>query len=149
MNGVWYIDTIGSLPRSNQGYKHCSIVVDEFSRKTYLEPLRNLSSQLVIDKLFKLMCRRGYPTAISRDSEVFSPMEYSGIFFRLGYRDIRISPFHSQSNLSEKYVSLFRQGLRVYCNQEQSSWSKHLSSNEFSINNAVSSQTNYFSFHLE
>lgn len=128
VNGIWYIDTIRPLPGSNQHYKYCRIVVDGFSRRTYLERMRSLSSQNIMDQLLKLMTRRDYPASISRyNASIFTSGFFKDFLFKLGIRDVRISPFQAKSSLSEMYVFLFRQGLRVYCNQAQNTWTKYLS----------------------
>lgn len=150
VNGIWYVDTIDPLSRSTQNHKYCLIIVDGISRRTYLELLRNLSSQIEIDKLFTLMTRRGYSGAISRDNaSIFTLGLLRDFLFRLGIRDIHISPFQAKNNLSERYVALFRQGMRVYCNQPKNTSSKHLASVEFSLNNAILFQTNYSPFELK
>lgn len=108
VNGIWYRDTFGPLSRSKQNYKYCLIVVDGFSRRTYLEPLRSLSSQVVIGKLSKLMTLRGYPAAISRDNaSIFTSGIFKDFFVQIGNKGYSDLSFSSQKYVtSERYVSL-------------------------------------------
>lgn len=57
VNGVWYIDVIGKLPRSGP-FEYIRILLDGCSKLTILEPLGKLSSKVIVDKLNRIMCRK-------------------------------------------------------------------------------------------
>ena len=150
VNGHWFVDTIGRLPRSSQyGYSYVLIIVDACSKVVTLEPMRNLNSKTIIDKLYKLMLRRGFPHLITTDNaSVFTSTLFKEFMFCNGIKNVRISPHHAAGNISERYVGTFKDSLRIYCNGDHASWEKFIYNIEFSMNRAINTETKYTPFDM-
>lgn len=54
VNWIWYVDTIGPLPRSTHNHKYYFIVFIIFSGRTYLEPRRDLIVKLSLIRCLRL-----------------------------------------------------------------------------------------------
>jgi hypothetical protein len=149
VNGHWYLDIIGRLTRSRSGYSYVIIVVDSCSKLVTLEPLRKLSSVAIIQVLRKIMCRRGFPHLISCDNaSVFTSGAFKEFLFCHGIRCARISPYHAASNLSERYIAIWKSSVAIYCRGDQTLWDRSLLQIEFSINCAINSETKFAPFEL-
>ena len=149
INGHWYIDVVGKLTRSRKGFAFALIIVDSASKMVTLEPMRNLSSKIIIEKLEKLMLRRGFPYLISCDNaSVFTSSLFKEFLFCRGIKCARISPFHASANIAERYIAVFKDSIKIFCNGDQMSWSDHLMNVEFSINRAINSETKFSPFEL-
>jgi hypothetical protein len=149
VNGHWYVDTLGKLPRTSEGFSFALIVVDSCSKVVRLEPLKCLSSKVIVDKLYEIMCRRGFPYLISCDNaSIFTSGVFKEFLFCHGIRCARISPHHAAANLSERYIGTLKQALKIYCDGDQLSWKQHLLNIEFSINGSVNAETKYTPFEL-
>lgn len=88
----WSVDYIPNLPKNAEGFKHCLVVVDVFSKWVELIPMRSKFSQEVWSALFdQIFSRFGLPKELRCDRG----REFAGVVkqkcLEYGIRYVRIS----------------------------------------------------------
>ena len=96
---AWSIDLLPTLPISPEGYRHCLIMVDAFSKWIELVPLRSKSSQEVANALYNhIFSRFGLPYVIRSDRGREFRGEVEALCVKFRVKHVEISRAHPQAN---------------------------------------------------
>ena len=64
----WAVDYLATLPTTSDGYKHCLIMIDVFSKWVEIIPMKSKNSSEVWDRMYtQVFCRFGLPVEIRCD----------------------------------------------------------------------------------
>src|SRR5436190_11973235 len=145
-----YIDLIGPLVRSREGYNHILIVVDDVTKYTFLIPLRNATAATVIKRFNEVVIQNfSIPQCIVSDSgSCFRSAEFTNYLFRNGIEGRRILGYQPNNNRSERMIKTVKQQLRAYFHNKQDQWSKDLSYLQLALNSAENQSTKFCSHDL-
>lgn len=136
-------DLMGPFPRSKHGYQHLLVVVDHFTKWVELFPLRKVTARAVLDKLMEVFTRFGFPERLITDNASY----FTARIFRETCSSLRIehrptSPYHPQSNLTERFNRSVKTMLRAFA-ASQKDWADHLNELAFAIRTAESRSTGF------
>ena len=93
------IDSIGPLPKSDEGYTHILTVVDCFTRWIELYPIKDVTADLAIKALLKHFGTFGQPSQIIYDNGFqFANESFSQLMLVAGIEEIPILPYSSEEN---------------------------------------------------
>uniref|UniRef100_A0A8C1RXQ5 Gypsy retrotransposon integrase-like protein 1 n=1 Tax=Cyprinus carpio TaxID=7962 RepID=A0A8C1RXQ5_CYPCA len=131
------VDFMTDLPPS-QGYTSVLVVVDRFSKSCKLIPLKGLPTALqTAEALFHQVFRHfGLPGDIVSDrGPQFISRVWNAFFRLLGVSISLSSGYHPQTNgQTERKIQEVGRFLRLYCHQNQDSWSQYLPWAEYAQN---------------
>jgi len=95
---LWVLDTL-TLKKDDDGYQHVLVIVDAFTRFTWLYPLRTLESKEVVDRLVELAGMHMLPSAIRSDrGGQFDSAVVADFCDRYGIKREFSIPYRHQSN---------------------------------------------------
>lgn len=60
----WAVDYLATLPTTTEGFRHCLVMVDTFSKWVEIIPMRSKASSEVWNRMFEVFCRFGLPVEI-------------------------------------------------------------------------------------
>ncbi|TLY45891.1 MAG: DDE-type integrase/transposase/recombinase, partial [Gammaproteobacteria bacterium] len=145
-----YVDLMGPLTRSRQGYQYILIVMDDLSKFTFLIPLRNGTAASVIEKLQNVVFQNfSLPkTLICDNGGAFKSIELQNFLFRLGIECRKILPFSPKSNRAERMLRNLKQQLKIYFHDKQEDWSKDLWYLQMSLNSSKCESTGFAAHNL-
>ena len=136
-------DLMGPFPRSKQGFIHLMVVVDHFSKWVELFPLRKVTARAVLEKLQDVFCRFGFPERLITDNASYFTARVFGATCRsLGIDHCTTSPYHPQSNLTERVNRTLKPMLAAFA-ESQRDWADHLSELAFAIRTSESRSTGF------
>ena len=93
------IDSIGPLPKSDEGYTHILTVVDCFTRWIELYPIKDVTADLAIKALLKHFGTFGQPSQIIHDNgSQFANEKFTQLMLLAGIEQIPILPYSSEEN---------------------------------------------------
>lgn len=132
-----YVDLIGPFPRSKKGNIGIFIVLDHFSKFTFLKPLRKFCSRDIMkfmrEDIFHCF---GVPeTLVSDNGSQFKSKEFNEFLKGNGVNHIYSAVYAPQYNASERVNRCINEALRSYIRKDQREWDEYLSS----INSALRS----------
>lgn len=134
-----YLDLIGPFPRTKKGHIGILIVLDHFSKFTFLKPLRKFISGHIItylkDEIFNCY---GVPEVVITDNgSQFRSKEFE--FMLTGYGiGHQLTAVHSpQSNASERVNRSINEALRSYIREDHRQWDMFLGSINCALRNSI------------
>jgi len=144
------MDFIEQLPLSG-GYTDILVVVDRLTKQALFIPtIRSLDATMLAELFIKhVFSKHGIPSHVTSDRGT----EFVSKFFRslanaLEMRLHFTSEYHPEANgQTERTNQTLEQFLRIYCNYQQSDWSRLLPLAEFVYNNTPSSTTGISPFY--
>lgn len=130
-----YIDLIGPFPRTKKGNIGVLIILDHFTKFTFLAPLKKFNSKLIIEYLKERIfdCFGVPETMVSDNGSQFKSKEFEAFLVKYGVSHVCTAVYSPQSNASERVNRSINEALRSYLRKDQRSWDVYLSS----INNAL------------
>lgn len=134
-----YIDLIGPLPRTKSGNIGILIVLDHYSKFTFLKPLKKFVSKHIIDYLrSEIFCCYGVPESIVSDNgSQFRSKEFEAFLKKNGIEHILTAVYSPQSNASERVNRSINEALRSYVRDDQREWDLYLPSINCSLRNIL------------
>lgn len=137
------LDYIGPLVRSRKGNKVILVITDVYTKWVELFPLRDATAEILVRTLHDhILTRFGAPNSIVTDNATnFSGHLFKKLLHDWGIKHIFISPYHAQSNPTERVNRNLKAMLQAYCNGQHDTWDTHLSSLRFALNSAVHETT--------
>ena len=132
-----FIDFIGKLPRSKAGNCYALVVVDAFSKFSWVFPLREATAALAVSSLRSLFgscgpCRY----LVSDNGSQFTSKLFRNFCFGLGIHHITTTPYYPKPNHSERFNRNLRAALIAYHHSDHSSWDSNLPWLQFAFNTA-------------
>lgn len=129
---VWdriHCDILGPLPSGSHTYKYALLLVDSFSRWAELFPLKSLQAEETAEIIFDVICRNGIFNSLVTDR---GTTFLSGIMNRLcelcHIRRVKSLSYHPQTNgAAEQFNRFVWKNLKAYCQKDNTSWPKYLS----------------------
>jgi hypothetical protein len=135
------LDLLGPLPRSTRGHEYLLVSVDYFSKWVNLVPLKSAKTRPIGEAMFDICCRFGFPKAVLSDNgPQFISKVWETFWEKLGTKTKHTTPYHPQTNLTERVNRVLVSMLRTYTD-EHKNWDARLSALQFAINSAVSEST--------
>ncbi|KAL0238106.1 hypothetical protein GEMRC1_012579 [Eukaryota sp. GEM-RC1] len=147
------VDTIGPLPKDQNGNQFLLVFVDSFSRYTILSPLEDLNSTEVAYRLvWDVIAIFGIPFCIHSDNgKEFANATFEAVCNLLAIEVSRSIPHFSQSNgLVERRHRDVLQSLRrlLVDFNDYDNWSTYIPSVQLQINSTKSSVTGHSPYEL-
>lgn len=138
-----YLDLIGPFPRSRKGNIGILIVLDHFTKFTFLKPLRKFISNPIVtylrDEVFNCY---GVPEVIVTDNGTqFRSKEFELLLNNFGIKHQLTAVYSPQSNASERVNRSINAALRSYVRDDQKSWDVYLNSVNCALRNSVHQTT--------
>ena len=144
------IDLIGPLETTREGYKYILVVVDIFSRFTWLSSLKSKAAQEVAQNLFTIFINFGHPKVLISDNGtefINETIEHLQLLFTWEHR--RSSPYYPQSNgIAERTVAETKSLLRKRIAAKENEWNTLLPSVQCGLNARIHSLTNSSPFSI-
>lgn len=134
-----YIDFIGPFPRSKKGNIGIFIILDHFSKFTFLKPVRKFSSQIIIDFLRdEIFACFGVPESIVSDNgSQFKSHEFAAFLTKYGIKHICTASYAPQANAAERVNRSINAALRTYVRHNQREWDIILPSINCALRNSI------------
>lgn len=135
----FYIDLIGPFPGSKKGNIGICIVLDHFSKFTFLKPLRKFCSRNIIqflkDDIFHCF---GVPeTIVSDNGSQFKCKEFNDFLHLYGVQHTYTAVHSPQANASERVNRCINEALRSYIRKDQREWDIYISCVNGSLRNSI------------
>ena len=138
-----YIDFLGKYPRSKSGHCYIFIVVDHFTKFTFLKAMREATAKEVVKFLVQEIFHKfGVPEVIHSDNGVqFTSKDFQSLMSSYKITHMR-NAFHSpQSNASERVNQSVLSAIRAYLEEDHRDWDLYLTEIECALRNSVHSST--------
>lgn len=138
-----YIDLIGPFPRTRSGHIGILIILDHFSKFSFLKPLKKLVSKPIIsclrDEIF--MCY-GVPEVIVSDNGTqFKSRDFEKLMGTFGIKHQFTAFYSPQSNASERVNRSINSALRAYVKEDHRLWDAYLPSVNCALRNTIHATT--------
>ena len=144
-----YIDFIGKLPRSRAGNAFALVVVDGFSKFSWIFPLREATTARAVGALKSIFAWTGPPQyLVSDNARQFTSRAFRNFCFQLGIRHVTTSPYYPKPNHSERFNRNLKTMLIAYHHDDHTSWDTQLDWLQFAFNTARHEAHQHVPFHL-
>lgn len=143
-----YIDFMGKYPRSKNGNSYIFIVMDHFTKFTFLKAMREASTSNVIEFLVhEIFHKFGVPEVIHSDNgSQFIAKKFEELMNTYKIQHIKTAVYSPQSNASERVNQSVLAAIRAYLQQDHRDWDLYLSEIECALRTSVHSATGYTPF---
>lgn len=145
-----FVDLIGPLPRSKNGYKHIFVVVDSFSKFVRVKPLREATAKSIVDFLkAEVFLTFGVPQIVVSDNgKQFISNEFKLLMKQFKVKNWYTSKYHPQSNAVEAANKTLETSIRAYIggSNDHNNWDKYLHEIVCSMNTSVHTTTKHAPF---
>lgn len=121
---------LAQLLVSSDGYEYILVVVDICTRFVFLEPLKNKTTQTVVEALFKLFCMIGFPKILQSDngSEFAANKYLDAIKHKIKFHHRLTTPYHARANgVVERNARSVKGMLRKELQGRPDTWPDYLS----------------------
>ncbi|XP_064537385.1 uncharacterized protein K02A2.6-like [Drosophila montana] len=138
-----YIDFLGKYPRLKQGHAWIFVVVDHFSKFSFLKAMRETAALNVVDFLVsEVFYKIGEPEVIHSDNgRQFISGAFQNMISAFGISLMRTAVYAPQSNASDRVNRTVMSAIRAYLEQDHREWDLYLPEMEVSIRNAIHTAT--------
>lgn len=147
-----YIDFVGPLPRSRNGYTHLFVAVDAFSKFVRIQPMRNATSKGVVqylkDHIFHTF---GVPNVIVSDNgKQFTSEIFKKFLETYGVKLWLTSKYHPQANACEAANKTVGISIRSYIDGDHAhrDWDRYVSDIACAMNTSVHSSTRHTPYEI-
>lgn len=137
---ILHVDHFGPLQETEEGYRHILVVVETFTRFTWLFQTKTTSTRETCDNLRLLFNNFGVPTEIVSDRGTsFTSAEFEAFVesFKVKHRKVAVAAPWA-NGLVERVNRFLKTSLMKLCVTPQT-WNNHLSTVQYVINNTVHS----------
>lgn len=135
-----YVDFIGPIIRSPEGYKYIFSVLDGYSKYAFAFPCRSQTADVAISLMQKIFLENGYCiTVVSDNGPAFSSIKWRTFLLNNGVRAAFCSPYSPGSNSAETLNKAIKYNLGCVLKeytQKHKNWSKFLGFTIFNYNNS-------------
>jgi hypothetical protein len=140
---VLAVDLMGPYTPGRNQSKYLLTVVDQFSKYVELIPLRTATAEIVVQKLWSILCHFGLVRCIISDNGTqFTSNIYTNWCEKLGITTFHISAYHPQANIVERYNQTIKSCI-VATISRCKDWDRHLDELGFALRSAVSDSTGF------
>lgn len=138
-----YMDFLGKYPRSRSGNAYIFIVVDHFSKFTFLKAMREATATNVVKFLVEEIFRKfGVPETIHSDNGAqFVSKHFREMVNSYQIRHMQTAPYSPQSNASERVNQSVLNAIRAYLEKDHRDWDLYLSEIECALRTSVHTAT--------
>ena len=138
-----FVDLVGPLPKSTDGFQYILTVQDAYSRFLNLYPIRSKTSAEVTRTLVdRFVGNFGCPTAIHSDNGTeFTSAVWSGLMKALEIKVIHGPPYNCQSNSVERAHRTLHAVMRTCMAREDMEWPRFLPTIQLAFNSKVNTST--------
>lgn len=138
-----YIDIVGRLPMSMEGFEYLLTVKDDFSKFVFAIPLKFHTSEEIahalVNKVFLLV---GFPDILVMDNAATFNSDLMKQFCKLlKIKKVNISIYHAQANTVERFHKDLGNYFRSYVDKNPSDWPSIIPFAIFSHNTSVNYTT--------
>ena len=139
---------IAHLPRSTEGFLAALVIVDSFSRLTVALPLRNMTANAITKAITEYCCRHGFPLVILTDQAgAFKKALQASCSHLLGVKHNTTIPWRHCANLSERYIRLIKDGLKLVLPPGKFGWwARYIKFVTYAINTSFCKSINFTPF---
>lgn len=142
-----FIDLIGPLPRSKNGFKHVFVVIDSFSKFVRVKPLREATAKSIVDFLkAEVFLTFGVPEiVISDNGKQFVSNEFKILMNQFMVKTWYTAKYHPQANAVEAANKTLETSIRAYIggNDDHNNWDKYLYEIVCSMNTSIHTATKH------
>lgn len=151
-----YMDFLGKYPRSRNGNAYIFIVVDHFTKFTFLKAMREATTANVVTFLAnEIFHKFGVPEVIHSDNGAqFTSRSFQDMVQAYGITHMKTAVYSPQSNASERVNQSVISAIRAYLDEDHRDWDMYLSEIECALRTSVHSATGFtpffalFGFHM-
>lgn len=121
--------TIDVAEQPDDGKRYVLVAIDYFSKWPEAYPLPNQEATTVAEVLVNnWICRYGVPIELHSDQgRNFESEVFRNVCELLGTRKTRTTPSHPQSDgMVERFNATLEKNLRMFVNDHQTDWDKHI-----------------------
>lgn len=138
-----YIDFLGKYPRSKQGNSYIFIVVDHFTKFTFLHAMREATAYNVVKFLENQVFHTfGVPEIIHSDNgKQFASKVFADMIKDYKITHITTAYYSPQSNASERVNQSVLAAIRTYVENDHRDWDLYLAEIEQALRTSVHSAT--------
>ncbi|XP_024882106.1 protein NYNRIN-like, partial [Temnothorax curvispinosus] len=137
---IWHTNLFGPISESIEGYKHILVIVDAFTRFTWLFPVKSTSTKEVIKHMELLFNTFGNPNILVSDKDIaFASNKFSEVMQIHNVKHRQVAVDATWANSIVERVNRFLKASLERIVEEQQSWSSAIESIQFVINNTVHS----------
>ncbi|URQ09129.1 replicase [Halyomorpha halys erranti-like virus 1] len=137
-----FIDYVGPLIRSKTGNLYILVVVDAFSRFTWLRAVRNANADVTIKVLYSIFYEFGFPKhLVSDNATYFVSKAFKNFCFSNGIKHSTTSPYYPQPSYAERFNRNLKSCLIAYHSDSQNTWDQSLGWLQFAFNSATHDAT--------
>jgi hypothetical protein len=135
-----HADHFGPIKETPQGYKHILVLVDSFTRFTWLCPTRSTSSKETISKLDQIFNVFGNPKFLTTDRGTsFTSFEFSNYVQQKGIKHRLIAVAAPWANGTVERINRFLKSSLKKIVDDQYEWSNKINEVQYTINNTYHS----------
>lgn len=137
---TFHIDYFGPIKKSHDHFKHIFLVIDAFSRFTWLFPTKSTGSQKVMKHLSNLFKNFGNPVSLVSDrGTAFISQEFTNFLkhYNIVHRQVAVAAPWA-NGLVERINRFLKSSLRKIVEDDES-WNSHLDTVQYVINNTYHS----------
>jgi hypothetical protein len=123
-----FLDFVGPLTRTKRGNVAILVVVDGFSKFVSFNPVRRISSDVVVEYLQRwYFPAYGAPKSMVTDNaSVFRCKRVKDLCFRWGIGHITTTPYYPQASLAERANRNLKALLKIFHHDAQTEWDEQL-----------------------
>lgn len=138
-----YIDFLGKYPRSKSGNASIFIVVDHFSKFTFLKAMKEATSSNVMKFLVEEIFRKfGVPEILHSDNGAqFTSTHFKEMIQTYKINHWNTAPYSPQSNASERANQVVLAATRAYLEKDHRDWDLYLSEIECALRSSIHTAT--------
>lgn len=139
-----HIDHYGPLPKSSKGNVHIIVVVEAFTKFTFLKPVKSTNTKYVINFLEEIFALYGNPRILVSDQgSAFTSHKFQVFCKQNQIKHVLNAVATPRANGQvERFNRTLKSALLTMCTNEEK-WDSLLSQIQFSINNVKSSSTGH------
>ena len=114
---------IAHMPRSGEGYQYFLIIVYLFSRLVEACPLRDMTANEITKSITNYCYIHGFPITIYTDNAgSFKKALQDDCYHLLNIKHDVVIPWRHCSNISERYIRLVKDGIKIISPQNKLGW---------------------------
>ncbi|GFV00395.1 retrovirus-related Pol polyprotein from transposon 412 [Trichonephila clavipes] len=138
------VDAVGPLPTTPTGNKYLLTVMCMSSKYPDEVPMPDIGSTTVVEALFQIFSRMGFPKEIQTDQGTSFTSILTSVFFEnFGINVVRSSVYHPQSNPVERFHRTLKRILKVICIESSPEWEKQLPAALFALKTITHESTGF------
>lgn len=118
-----FVDYLGPLPRTKRGHRYILVVVDAFTRFTWLLPTRGVTADITIKQLTSVFAWFGPPRSIVTDNApAFLSAAFKGFLFSQGIHHVTTTPYYPKGSFAERVNRNLKAALCIFHARSPKGW---------------------------